>query len=219
MPGFAFMGALQQAETALENVTAPSPAPFDWNRMHVGNADLGDVNGISGIETVCFSPDEQDGPDDIEQLIRVNPNGSIVARYDEAGQRKLIGHISSIRVDELEAASDFDLEPCDHSPSGKYIFIWSVAVYPGYREKGVASMLIFKLAESEMARTGRTGETLIFSAHADLRDFYVGRIGAVVVGAHPVLENELVFKVEITPERLKEFRALGEAGGTIAGNA
>lgn len=213
------MGVLQQGETALEKGTTPSPAPFDCNRLHVGNAGLGDVRDIAGVETVCFSPDEQDDPREIEQLIQVNPNGSIVASYGEGELRKVIGHISSIRVNELEAASDFDLEPADHTPDGKYIFIWSVAVYPDYRENGVASMLIFRLAESEMARTGRTAETLIFSAHADLKDFYVGRIGAEVVGPHPELENELVFKVEMTRERLVKMQEIARSCGMRPANA
>lgn len=101
-----------------------------------------DLDGCYNVENQCYG-EEGATKEGIEKRIEIFPEGFFVATDND----EIIGIINGTSTDKDDMSNEELKGMHDFSREGKNIIIFSVAVRPDYRKKGIARMMLEKFIE------------------------------------------------------------------------
>jgi ribosomal protein S18 acetylase RimI-like enzyme len=124
-----------------------------------------DLDACYHVETSSFPPSEAATRDRIALRIEQYPQGFLVAVVDG----RVVGHINSGATDK-EDITDEELKALvGHDPAGANIIVFSLAVLPDYRNRGIASHLMRRFIE-ESRLMGK--QRILLLCKANMIGFY-----------------------------------------------
>lgn len=97
-----------------------------------------DLDASFRIETASFPPTEAASRDKIARRIERFPQGFLVAAVDG----HVVGHINSGVTDRDDITDEALKELAGHDPEGTNVVVFSLAVVPEFRRRGIASALM-----------------------------------------------------------------------------
>ena len=98
-----------------------------------------DLNGCHEVESRCYTV-EGATRERIAKRIELFPQGFLVAEING----RVVGIINSCSTDKEDIADEELKEMVGHEPEGKNIIIFSLAVLPEFRKKGISKLLMTK---------------------------------------------------------------------------
>jgi ribosomal protein S18 acetylase RimI-like enzyme len=109
-----------------------------------------DLDDCFEVESCSFPPSESASREKIVRRIEQFPQGFLVAEVDN----RVVGHINSGATDKDDITDEEFKALVGHDPDGANIVVFSLAVLPGFRGRGVASELMRSFIE-ESRRMGK----------------------------------------------------------------
>ena len=101
-----------------------------------------DLDGCYGIESLCYTT-EGATKKKIKKRIEIFPQGFLVAEF----QNKIIAMINSDSTNKEDISDEKLKNMVDHTPKGKNIVIFSLAVLPEFQKKGISKLLMKKFIQ------------------------------------------------------------------------
>lgn len=123
--------------------------------MEIREANIGDLNEIIKIESVCFPSEEAASEDVIKERFAAFPENFLVAVQDD----KVVGFINGCTTDKASLPDKLYHDVKLHNPNGKFQTVFGLDVLPQYRNKGTASELLKSFIELSKKR-GKSGMVL-----------------------------------------------------------
>lgn len=117
------------------------------NRYEFRQVREGEAKGAAEIEAASFPANEACPLHIMEQRVALAPDLFQVAIEKETG--KMVGFITAIATMEEKLRDAFFTDTSNHDPEGTNVMILSLAVLPGYRNRGIARGLMKALLESQ----------------------------------------------------------------------
>lgn len=102
-----------------------------------------DIDGAYNVEKRCYD-DEGASRERIEKRIAIYPNGFLVAVYEG----KIVGIINGTSTDKDDPGEDALKDMMEFDENGSNILIFSLAILPEYRGRGIAKLLLTKQIEN-----------------------------------------------------------------------
>lgn len=113
------------------------------DEIHVRRVERRDLNACFALEECCYDPIEVAPLDFIEKRIEIYPDGFYVAEHNG----EIVGMINS-GATHKEDITDEELKYLiGHVRNGKNSVVFSLAVHPEHRGKGIARMLMKKMID------------------------------------------------------------------------
>ncbi len=97
-----------------------------------------DLDDCVTLEKICYQPIEQASRDFIEKRIEVYPDGFYVAEHNG----RIIGMVNCGATHQDDITDEEFKKLIGHVRNGKNSVIFSLAVHPDYRGKGIAKTLL-----------------------------------------------------------------------------
>lgn len=121
---------------------------------------LGDLDGVTEVEGVCFPEAEAATRESFEKRIEIFPESFLIAEMEG----KIVGFIDGAVIGKRHIEDEmFERADC-HEPNGEFQAVYGIAVLPGYQCRGIGRLLMESLIK--LARDhGRKGMTLTCKAH------------------------------------------------------
>lgn len=114
------------------------------NEIHVRRVERSDLNGCFKLEKHCYDPVEVAPRDFIEKRIEIYPDGFYVAEY----MGEIVGMVNSGATHKDDITDEELKYLIGHVRNGRNSVIFSLAVHPDHRGRGIARMLMEKLIDS-----------------------------------------------------------------------
>ena len=114
-----------------------------------------DLDAVTEVEAVCFSPAEAAPKASFEARIATFPECFFVAMDGD----KMVGFINGCATDEMTIRDEMFADSSLHKVDGCYQSIFGLAVIPEYQRQGIAAKLMWHLIENAKQK-GRKGLTL-----------------------------------------------------------
>lgn len=124
-------------------------------RPQIKTAEAADIDQCHRIETACFLPSEAASHETMMRRQRVYPEGFLVAELDG----RVVGILNSGATDKADLADEELKSMIGHDPEGRYLVIFSLAVDPDFRRRGISRALLDVFAEN--ARAASKGAILL----------------------------------------------------------
>ena len=105
---------------------------------------------VSEIENICFPPNEACTEKNMKLRVANAPENFLVAYDPEAG--RIAGFLNGIATDEEVFRDEFFTDITLHDPKGKNVMLLGLDVRPEYRRQGLATAIMTKYREREMAK-------------------------------------------------------------------
>ena len=114
------------------------------NGIVIRNGRRGDLEACCHIEAACFPPEEGAGRETIRCRLRTYPQGFFVA---ETGG-KVVGMLNCASTDKDDISDEALKQLVGHDPEGKNLVVFSLAVLPDVRKRGIAQQLMWRFIEA-----------------------------------------------------------------------
>ena len=124
-----------------------------------------DLNACHEIEQACYPPLEAATREYLAKRIEVYPDGFFVAEHDG----RVIGMINSGATHKDDITEEEFKNLIGHVRNGRNSVIFSVAVLPEYRLRGIAARLVEKLIE---VATEKQKQRILLLCKEELISFY-----------------------------------------------
>lgn len=131
------------------------------------HAALPDLRALAELEAACFPAAEAASFESFGERLRVYPMHFWVA---EVGGR-IVSAVNGLATNERDLKDEMYANAEMHDPHGAWQMIFGVATLPGFRNKGLASTLIKRLAEQARGE-GRQG--VVLTCKREKAAFYEG---------------------------------------------
>ncbi len=113
------------------------------NDVDVRNVTYRDLSACYTVESRCFFPSEAAPKENIEKRIKMFPEGFFVAEVNGT----VIGHVNSAATNKDDITDEEFKAMIGHEKHGKNIVIFSLAVLPEFRGRGIAGKLMITFIE------------------------------------------------------------------------
>ncbi len=113
------------------------------NEIQIRRVERSDLNGCTALEERCYAPLEVAPRDFIEKRIEIYPDGFYVA---EVGG-EIVGMINTGATHKDDITDEELKYLIGHVRNGKNTVVFSLAVHPEFRGRGIARMLVEKIYE------------------------------------------------------------------------
>ena len=113
------------------------------NKLEIRPVTINDLEICTRIEGACFLPAEAASRESIEKRIKLFPQGFFVAELGGA----VVGHINSAATYKNDITAEEFKAMVGHEEDGKNIVVFSVAVLPQHRNRGIAGQLLLRFIE------------------------------------------------------------------------
>ena len=133
--------------------------------MKIRQAALADLDAITKIEQLCFTPAQAAAKEAFEKRLRTYPDSFLVAEE----KSEIIGFINGCVTNDKTICDEMFSDETLHNPNGDYQAIFGLAVTPERRGKGVAQGLMREFINLTKSR-GKKG--LILTCEEQLIGFY-----------------------------------------------
>lgn len=135
------------------------------NELHIRRVERGDLVACVHLEEQCYPPLEVAPRDFIEKRIEIYPDGFYVAELDG----EIVGMVNSGATHKDDITDEELKYLIGHVRNGKNGVIFSLAVHPEHRGKGIARMLMDKIVEvSEL----KEKQKIVLLCKDNLIEFY-----------------------------------------------
>lgn len=128
-----------------------------------------DLEQCAQLEQTCFSPFEAADKDFINKRIEIYPDGFYVAEI----HGKIVGMINTGATHKEDISDEQLKKLIGHVRNGKNGVIFSLAVHPDYRGKGIAKSMISQIIE---VLQRKEKQNILLLCRDNLVDFY-NRLG------------------------------------------
>lgn len=133
--------------------------------LEVTHASLNDLDALTELEALCFSPAEAADRDAFAARLTAFPEHFWLLR-DGA---RVLSMVNGLVTNERDLTDRMYAEPAMHRPLGAWQMIFGVATHPDFRGRGYAGLLLQRAAAD--ARTaGRFG--VVLTCREEKRGFY-----------------------------------------------
>ena len=123
--------------------------------MIIRQAQIEDLDSITGLEAVCFPPLEAAGRESFKSRLEAFRESFLLAVEDG----EVIGFVNGGVTDNNVIYDEMYADAALHNPEGAYQAIFGLDVHPDYRRQGIAGQLMRELIELTRSR-GKKGLTL-----------------------------------------------------------
>jgi ribosomal protein S18 acetylase RimI-like enzyme len=115
--------------------------------LKIRNANTGDLDAVTFVETAAFPPNEAARREDFEKRLKIFPNHFWVLEADG----KIVSLVNGMITNEIHKHDELLENPQRHDENGKWLIIFGVATDPLYQKKGYAKALMNKVIEDTKA--------------------------------------------------------------------
>lgn len=113
------------------------------NDIHIRRVERHDLHGCFALEQLCYEPIEVAPQDFLEKRIEIYPDGFFVAVY----KGEIVGMINSGATHKGDITDEELKYLVGHVRNGRNCVIFSLAVHPDHRGRGIARMLLRKMID------------------------------------------------------------------------
>jgi len=128
--------------------------------MIIRQAQIEDLDSITGLEAVCFPPLEAAGRESFKSRLEAFRESFLLAVEDG----EVIGFVNGGVTDNKVIYDEMYADAALHNPEGAYQAIFGLDVHPDYRRQGIAARLMEGLIELARER-GKKGLILTCKEH------------------------------------------------------
>ena len=128
--------------------------------MKIRCATIEDLDRITEVEALCFSPAEAASKASFEGRLTVYPNHFWVSEVDD----EIVGFVNGFVTDEEDLTDEMFADANMHNEKGAWQMIFGVDTIPEYQRRGIAEQVLNKVVEVAKVE-GRKGLVLTCKEH------------------------------------------------------
>ena len=128
--------------------------------MKIRCATIEDLDRITEVEALCFSPAEAASKASFEGRLTVYPNHFWVSEVDD----EIVGFVNGFVTDEEDLTDEMFADANMHNEKGAWQMIFGVDTIPEYQRRGIAEQVLNKVIEVAKEE-GRKGLVLPCKEH------------------------------------------------------